>query len=92
KQARSNLDSPIPNNYDFSNVSSSRNEIDLFEIFSVVFKSKFKIILITLFFLISGLVVSYILPPKWTSTAIIALPGDEQVQVLDELITNLTVL
>ncbi len=36
--------------------------------------------------------VSYILPPKWTSTAIIALPGDEQVQVLDELITNLTVL
>ncbi len=49
KQARSNLDSPIPNNYDFSNVSSSRNEIDLFEIFSVVFKSKFKIILITLF-------------------------------------------
>ncbi len=32
KQARSNLDSPIPNNYDFSNVSSSRNEIDLFEI------------------------------------------------------------
>lgn len=62
KQARNNLDNPMPNNYDFSNVSSSRNEIDLFEIFGVVFKSKFKIILITLFFLISGLVVSYILP------------------------------
>nr|WP_042820196.1 LPS O-antigen length regulator Wzz(fepE) [Yersinia wautersii] len=72
--------------------TKNNEEIDLFELLSMIFKYKIRILLITLFFLISGLVVSYILPQKWTSTAIIALPGDEQVQVLDELITNLTVL
>ncbi|CFV22435.1 LPS O-antigen length regulator Wzz(fepE) [Yersinia pseudotuberculosis] len=94
------------NNRFYSNDVSSKNilddshathqimikEIDLFELFGVIFSSKLKIILITFVFIIIGLGISYILPQKWTSTAIIALPGDEQVQVLDELITNLTVL
>ncbi|MCW6634461.1 LPS O-antigen length regulator Wzz(fepE) [Yersinia ruckeri] len=73
-------------------MSSSKDEIDIFELFTIIFRSKLKIILVTLIFLISGLVVSYILPQKWTSAAIIVPPSDEQVQVLDKITTNLAVL
>nr|AEP25479.1 O-antigen chain length determinant [Yersinia pseudotuberculosis] len=66
--------------------------IGFFELFSILSRGKIRIIIVTLLFLTVGSIISYILPQKWTSTAIITLPGDEQIQVLDELITNLTVL
>ncbi|MCW6567697.1 LPS O-antigen length regulator Wzz(fepE) [Yersinia ruckeri] len=84
--------SPKPNNYGFSDMSSSKDEIDIFELFTIIFRSKLKIILVTLIFLIGGLAVSYILPQKWTSTTIIVPPSDEQLQVLDKITTNLAVL
>ncbi|AHK20219.1 chain-length determining protein [Yersinia similis] len=92
KQTRSDLDTPIPNKYGFSNIPPSRNEVNLFQIFFIIFSSKLKVMFITLIFIISGLIVSCILPQQWTSTAIIVPPGDEQIQVLDALISNLTVL
>ncbi|EKN4704106.1 LPS O-antigen length regulator [Yersinia ruckeri] len=92
KIRHNDLASPTPNNYGFSDMSSSKDEIDIFELFTIIFRSKLKIILVTLIFLISGLVVSYILPQKWTSAAIIVPPSDEQVQVLDKITTNLAVL
>nr|CAD62220.2 Chain length determinator [Yersinia similis] len=67
-------------------------EVDLFEIVSILARNKIKIMFVFFVFIMTGIITSYILPQKWTSTAIIALPGDEQVQVLDELVTNLTVL
>ncbi|EOG6954832.1 LPS O-antigen length regulator Wzz(fepE) [Yersinia ruckeri] len=84
--------SPKSNNYGFSDMSSSKDEIDIFELFTIIFRSKLKIILVTLIFLISGLVVSYILPQKWTSTSIIVPAGEEQLQVLDKITINLAVL
>ncbi|MCK8584831.1 LPS O-antigen length regulator [Yersinia ruckeri] len=75
-----------------SDISYSKDEIDIFELFTIIFRSKLKIILVTLIFLIGGLAVSYILPQKWTSAAIIVPPSDEQVQVLDKITTNLAVL
>ncbi|UZX67681.1 LPS O-antigen length regulator Wzz(fepE) [Yersinia ruckeri] len=86
------LASPKPNNYSFSDMSSSKDEINIFELFTIIFRSKFKIILVTLIFLISGLVVSYVLPQKWMSTSIIVPAGEEQLQVLDKITINLAVL
>lgn len=87
-----NSNSKIPSDYGFPNVNSSKDEIDLFELMAIIFKSKIKIIFTTLIFIIIGLVITFILPQRWTSTAVIVSPGDEQIQVLDKITTNLSVL
>ncbi|CNE67424.1 LPS O-antigen length regulator [Yersinia nurmii] len=87
-----NSDSKMPSDYGFPNVNSSKNEIDLFELMAIIFRSKIKIIFTTFIFIIIGLVITFILPQRWTSTAVIVSPGDEQIQVLDKITTNLSVL
>ncbi|WP_367680287.1 LPS O-antigen length regulator Wzz(fepE) [Candidatus Fukatsuia anoeciicola] len=80
------------NNYNFSTLSSSRDEIDLFDLFLIIFKSKKIILLVTLLFAIITAGVCYLLPQKWTSTAIITYATDRQLQVLDKLSIELMIL
>ncbi|AWK13391.1 LPS O-antigen length regulator Wzz(fepE) [Candidatus Fukatsuia symbiotica] len=82
----------MSNNYDFSSLSSSKDEIDLFELFSIIVKSKKTILWMTLLFAIVAAGVCYLLPQKWTSTAVITSATDQQLQVLDKLSSELTVL
>ncbi|CNL78468.1 LPS O-antigen length regulator Wzz(fepE) [Yersinia aldovae] len=92
KYVKSKVDNRVESNYSLSRTLSSENEIDLFELSGIIFRSKTKIILVTLVFLIGGLISSYFLPQKWASTAVIVPPGNEQMQVLDRLTNSLTVL
>jgi len=80
------------NNYNFSTLSLSKDEIDLFEIFSIIIKSKKTILLVTLLFVIITTGICCLLPQKWTSTAIITYASDQQLQVLDKLSIELMVL
>ncbi|CRY77163.1 LPS O-antigen length regulator [Yersinia intermedia] len=92
KYVNNKVDTRIKSSYIISGTLPSKNEIDLFELSEIVFRSKTKIILITLIFLIGGFVFSYFLPQKWTSVTVIAPPGNEQMRVLDKITNSLTVL
>ncbi|WP_145562795.1 LPS O-antigen length regulator Wzz(fepE) [Yersinia aldovae] len=92
KHVNGNFDTQTSNKYDFSKVLSSKHEVNLFELSEIIFRSKVKIILVTLVFLIGGFILSYVIPQKWTSAAVIASPSNEQMQVLDKITNSLTVL
>ncbi|PHM71596.1 LPS O-antigen length regulator Wzz(fepE) [Xenorhabdus kozodoii] len=68
------------------------DEIDLFELFSVLFQSKYLIIAISFVFAIIGFGIASFLPQKWTSTAIVVKPGLEEFQPLKNALTDLHVL
>lgn len=78
--------------YDFSTLSPQKDEINIFELIKIILSSKFKIIFITLLFIVAGFYVGYKLPNQWTSTAIIVKPDDESLQTLDIITTNLAAL
>lgn len=65
------------------------NEIDLVEIFSILFRAKKIIILITLAFALAGLIVGVFLPQKWTSSSVIIAPTDSESMSLDNLLGEL---
>jgi LPS O-antigen subunit length determinant protein (WzzB/FepE family) len=67
------------------------DEIDLFEIFSVIVKARKFIVLVTVAFVIAGLVVGAILPQKWTSSSVIIAPASDEFMGLDDLIDELKV-
>lgn len=68
------------------------DEIDLFELFSVIYKSKFVIIGITLLFAIVGFTVASFLPQKWTSQAAITKPMLEEMKQLRATLTELSLV
>ncbi|MDX7987972.1 LPS O-antigen length regulator [Xenorhabdus sp. 12] len=68
------------------------DEIDLFELFSVLFQSKYLIIAISLVFALIGFGVASFLPQKWTSTAAVVKPELEEYQPLKNVLTDLRVL
>ncbi|CAM3635271.1 LPS O-antigen length regulator Wzz(fepE) [Xenorhabdus thuongxuanensis] len=68
------------------------DEIDLFELFSVLFQSKYLIIVVSLVFAIIGFGVASFLPQKWTSTAAVVKPDLEEFQPLKNALTDLHVL
>lgn len=78
--------------YDLSHLSPQRDEVDFFELITVILNSKFKIIIITLLFIVAGFTVAYMIPNQWTSTAIVIKPSDESIQVLDKITTDLAAL
>ncbi|SFN37504.1 LPS O-antigen length regulator Wzz(fepE) [Xenorhabdus japonica] len=71
---------------------AKEDEIDLFELFSVLFQSKYLIIAISLVFAIIGFSIASFLPQKWTSTAAVVQPGLEEFQPLKVVLTDLQVL
>lgn len=68
------------------------DEIDLFELFSVIYKSKFVIIGITLLFAIVGFTVASFLPQKWTSQAAITKPMLDEMKQLRATLTELSLV
>ncbi|PJG63450.1 LPS O-antigen length regulator [Yersinia kristensenii] len=78
--------------YDLSHLSPQRDEVDFFELITVILNSKFKIIIVTFLFIVAGLTVAYMIPNQWTSTAIVIKPSDESIQVLDKITTDLAAL
>ncbi|CAM3242791.1 Ferric enterobactin transport protein [Xenorhabdus nematophila ATCC 19061] len=71
---------------------AQEDEIDLFELFSVLFQSKYLIIAISFIFAIIGFGTASFLPHKWTSTAAVVKPGLEEYQPLKNALTDLYVL
>ncbi|MDX7999136.1 LPS O-antigen length regulator [Xenorhabdus sp. Reich] len=71
---------------------AQEDEIDLFELFSVLFQSKYLIIAISFVFAVVGFGFASFLPQKWTSTAAVIKPGLEEFQPLKNALTDLHVL
>ncbi|OKP04416.1 LPS O-antigen length regulator Wzz(fepE) [Xenorhabdus eapokensis] len=71
---------------------AQEDEIDLFELFSVLFQSKYLIIAVSFVFAIIGFGTASFLPQKWTSTAAVVKPGLEEFQPLKNALTDLHVL
>lgn len=69
-----------------------REEIDLLDLLSTLYAAKKQIITITLLFALCGLAASFLLPPKWTSKAIITSPESGDVIELHRALINLNVL
>ena len=67
------------------------DEIDLFELLSVIYKAKKFIILVTLAFIIAGIGVGAVLPQKWTSSAVIIAPAASEFIGLDDLLDQLKI-
>ncbi|HDL7926881.1 TPA: LPS O-antigen length regulator Wzz(fepE) [Yersinia enterocolitica] len=67
-------------------------EIDLLHLLSKLYASKRKIVIISLLFAVCGLAVSFLLPQKFTSRAIIVPPESENIIELRRVIIELTVL
>ena len=65
-------------------------EIDLFELFSTLFAAKKQIIAVTLLFALCGLAISFIMPKKWTSQAIITQPETSDVIELRRALVTLS--
>ncbi|MCW8110424.1 LPS O-antigen length regulator Wzz(fepE) [Yersinia intermedia] len=67
------------------------DEIDLIEIFSMLFRAKKIIILIVVVFALIGLIVGFFLPQKWTSSSVIIAPTYSESMLLDNLLGELKV-
>ncbi|MDC9582866.1 LPS O-antigen length regulator Wzz(fepE) [Xenorhabdus sp. PR6a] len=68
------------------------DEIDLFELCSVLFQSKYLIIAVSFVLAMIGFGIASFLPQKWTSTAAVVKPGLEEFQPLKNSLTDLHVL
>lgn len=68
------------------------NEIDLLELVGILWKSRRVIFATIFFFTCAGLIVSYLLPQKWTSQATITPADSVQWQKLEEKLTPLRIL
>ncbi|MGL4487539.1 MAG: LPS O-antigen length regulator Wzz(fepE) [Yersinia sp. (in: enterobacteria)] len=82
----------IHQSYDFSTLSPQKDNINFFELITVILSSKFIIIIVTFLFIVAGFTVAYTLPNQWTSTAIVVKPSDESIQALDKITSNLAAL
>ncbi|WP_064513483.1 LPS O-antigen length regulator Wzz(fepE) [Buttiauxella gaviniae] len=67
-------------------------EIDLLGLMSALYAAKKQIITITLLFALCGLAVSFLLPQKWTSEAIITPPETSNLIGLRRALVDMTVL
>lgn len=74
--------------------SHDRNddEIDLLGLLNIILGRKFLIALITVVAMVVGAGVSYLLPQRWTSSAILAPAEAPQLRSMDKILTELSVL
>ncbi|NHB88129.1 LPS O-antigen length regulator Wzz(fepE) [Photorhabdus tasmaniensis] len=72
--------------------SKQDDEIDLFELFSVLFQSKLLIIAVTIIFAVIGFTTASFMPQKWTSSASVIQPQLEEIQPLKNILTKFEVL
>ncbi|HFK7245455.1 TPA: LPS O-antigen length regulator Wzz(fepE) [Escherichia coli] len=73
---------------DYPLASPSNNEIDLLNLISVLWRAKKTVMAVVFAFACAGLLISFILPQKWTSAAVVTPPEPE----LEKSFTKLRVL
>lgn len=71
---------------------SNSNEIDLLSLVDVLWRAKNRIIATVFAFALAGILLSFILPQKWTSRAIVTPAEAVQWQALEKTLTTLRVL
>ena len=79
----------------FSNYNMLPNgneEIDLFDLIRVLWAAKIKIVGVILFFACIGFLVSFVLPQKWTSSAVVTPAESVQWSELNKELSKLHVL
>ena len=72
--------------------SPSNNEIDLLSLIEVLWRAKKTVMAVVFAFACAGLLISFILPQKWTSSAVITPAEAIQWQDLEKTFTKLRVL
>lgn len=72
--------------------SPSNNEIDLLNLIEVLWRAKKTVMAVVFAFACAGLLISFILPQKWTSSAVITPAEAIQWQDLEKTFTKLRVL
>ena len=72
--------------------SPDRNEIDLLHLIDVLWRAKKQIIAISFVFACAGILISFLLPQKWTSAAVVTPAEAVQWQELERTFTKLRVL
>ncbi|WP_436408818.1 Wzz/FepE/Etk N-terminal domain-containing protein, partial [Escherichia coli] len=72
--------------------SPSNNEIDLLNLIEVLWRAKKTVMAVIFAFACTGLLISFILPQKWTSAAVVTPPEPVQWQALEKTFTKLRVL
>ena len=72
--------------------SPSNNEIDLLNLIEVLWRAKKTVMAVVFAFACAGLLISFILPQKWTSAAVVTPPEPVQWQALEKTFTKLRVL
>ncbi|HBP3973297.1 TPA: LPS O-antigen length regulator [Escherichia coli] len=72
--------------------SPSNNEIDLLNLIEVLWRAKKTVMAVIFAFACAGLLISFILPQKWTSAAVVTPPEPVQWQELEKTFTKLRVL
>lgn len=77
---------------DYHLASLSNNEIDLLNLIDVLWRAKKTIMAVVFAFACAGLLISFILPQKWTSSAVITPAEAVQWQDLEKTFTKLHVL
>ncbi|WP_218077981.1 LPS O-antigen length regulator Wzz(fepE) [Escherichia coli] len=77
---------------DYPLASPSNNEIDLLNLISVLWRAKKTVMAVVFAFACAGLLISFILPQKWTSAAVVTPPEPVQWQELEKTFTKLRVL
>ncbi|MFV2824889.1 Wzz/FepE/Etk N-terminal domain-containing protein, partial [Escherichia coli] len=64
--------------------SPSNNEIDLLNLIEVLWRAKKTVMAVVFAFACTGLLISFILPQKWTSAAVVTPPEPVQWQALEK--------
>lgn len=88
---KQNQDSDF-SNYPLAPSNSKEKEIDLLHLIDILWRAKSRIIAIAFAFAVVALLVSYLLPQKWTSQAIITPAESNQWQELEHTLVALRVL
>ncbi|ENY3862613.1 Wzz/FepE/Etk N-terminal domain-containing protein, partial [Escherichia coli] len=77
---------------DYNMLTHSNKEIDLFDLIYVLWTAKTKIVGVALFFACIGFLISFILPQKWTSSAVVTPAEPVQWSELNKELASLHVL
>lgn len=75
-----------------ASATRNSNEIDLLNLIDVLWRAKSRIVAVVFAFACIGLLISFLLPQKWTSEAIVTPPEPIQWQGLEKTLTKLRVL
>lgn len=85
KQQIDNLDNKLPQGWQ----ATSGNEIDLYELFSVLWRQKIQILMITVVFAVAGIGYALLAPQVWVSQSQIKPPSLQEVESLELRVNQL---